>query len=65
MFIVAFALWLWSLIDALGRSDTEWRNADQSKITWVVVIVVVGPIGSILYFAMARPKLTSASSTPA
>jgi hypothetical protein len=51
------ALWVWSLVDALRITEDRWVMAGQSKILWVVLIAVLGLLGSILYVAMARPAL--------
>ncbi len=52
-----FAVFVWGLVDALRRSDEEWAAAGQSKWLWVVVILVAGVIGVVLYWFMVRPKL--------
>lgn len=57
--------WLVALVDALRRPDSEWVRADQSKVVWVLVIVLpatigLGLVGAILYVAMARPPLQRA-----
>jgi hypothetical protein len=54
---IGAALWLWSLVDALRVSDQTWNTAGQSKLMWVVVIILLGLLGSALYVAIARPAL--------
>jgi hypothetical protein len=54
---VLTALWLWSLVDALRISDQRWSTAGQSKLLWVLLIVVLGVVGSVLYVAIPRPAL--------
>lgn len=55
--LVAFAIWIWSLIDVLKRPDTQWENAGQNKTIWVIVLVALGPLGTILYLLTARATL--------
>ena len=62
--LVGFAVWLWALIDALQRPDSDWRSADQSKIVWILVIVLVGIIGSLIYLVVARPRLNEVREQP-
>ncbi|MEZ0580446.1 PLDc N-terminal domain-containing protein [Nocardioides sp. MH1] len=62
--LAAAGFWLWSLIDVLRRSDAEWTAAGQSKVTWVVVVVILGWLGAVLYFFIARPALRT-SRAPA
>ena len=54
------ALWVWSLVDALRIDDRRWDAAGQSKILWVLLIVLLGLLGSILYLVIPRPALLRA-----
>ena len=56
--LVCTGLWIWSLVDALRITDPQWDAAGQSKVLWVILIAVLGILGSILYVLMARPALT-------
>ena len=58
--LVTTALWLLSLVDALRIEDARWARAGQSKLLWVLLIVLLGLLGSLLYLAMARPALRRA-----
>lgn len=58
--VVGFVLWLWSLVDALRIPDQSWNAAGQSKLVWVVVVILLGLLGSILYLAIPRRALTRA-----
>ena len=51
------ALWLWSLIDALRTHDQTWKAAGQNKLVWIVVIILLGFLGAILYVVISRPAL--------
>jgi hypothetical protein len=62
LFLVAAAIWIWSLVDALRISDQRWAAAGENKILWVVLIFVLGLLGSLLYVLMPRKKLGSAIS---
>lgn len=57
VFLVGGIFWLWMLIDALRRPAAEWEAAGQNQIIHVVVIVVLGFIGAIVYALVARPRL--------
>jgi hypothetical protein len=43
--------WIWMLIDCLTRAFPS-----NEKLIWMLVIVLLGPLGAILYFLIARPK---------
>lgn len=53
------ALMIWALIDLMSRPSSEWEQADQDKMIWVLVVVFVGVIGPILYLTIGRSKLNS------
>lgn len=48
--LVAFAVWLWSLIDVI-KSDFKGPN---DKLIWILVVVLGGIIGSVIYFIVGR-----------
>ena len=47
--------WVWSLVDAIRVPDDSAFRAG-SKVIWVIVIAVMGFIGSVVYLAMGRPR---------
>lgn len=59
--VVGFAFWLWTLVDALRYSDATWKAAEQEKVLWVVLIAVLGVIGSLIYVFLPRPALRRAA----
>lgn len=56
--LVMAAIWIWSLVDALRISDQRWVTAGQNKVLWVILIVLLGVLGSLLYVAIPRPALS-------
>jgi len=60
--VIGGALWLWSLVDALRIDEQTWDAAGQSKLVWVVVIILLGLLGSVLYVGIARRALKATSS---
>lgn len=55
--LVMTVLWLLALVDALRVPDPAWQRAGQSKLLWVLVVVLAGWLGALLYAVMARPAL--------
>lgn len=53
----SIGLWIWSVVDILGRSAYEWKAIGHDKTLWLVLILFVGLPGSIAYLAGMRPKL--------
>ena len=52
--IAAFAIWLWALIDAIRNPSLD----GNMKLIWVLVIVITGILGAILYLILGRGKRT-------
>lgn len=53
--LIAFSLtiWIWMLIDAAKR--TNWKQ-ESDKTLWIILIVLLGALGAIIYyFAVKRP----------
>ena len=48
--VVIIILWIWMIIDCAKR---KFKN-DAEKIIWIVVIVLAGWIGALVYFIVIR-----------
>ena len=48
--IASTAFWIWMLIDAAQR---EFKK-DNDKVIWILVIVLVGGIGALIYYFMVK-----------
>ncbi|MEO6414211.1 MAG: PLDc N-terminal domain-containing protein [Pedococcus sp.] len=55
--LVGFVLWLWALVDALRNPDQRWKAAGHNKVLYVVLIVILGWVGALLYALIPRPAL--------
>ena len=63
LFIAGLALWIWALVDAIQvRDDAMYQSG--SKLIWVLVIVLAGVIGAIIYLVAGRPKPDAAPGQP-
>lgn len=60
--IVPLGLLIWALIDMLRRPSWVWPASDQQQIVWVLVVLLVGLIGPIVYIVVAKPKLDAAEA---
>jgi prolipoprotein diacylglyceryltransferase len=50
--LAAFAFWLWMLIDVVKRCP----SAENKKLIWVLVVILAGIIGAVIYYFVQRPK---------
>ena len=53
--VVSLVLLIWALVDCIKVPDDSMYRAG-TKVVWVLVIIFVGIIGPILYFAVGRPS---------
>jgi hypothetical protein len=57
VFLAGFVFWIWALVDAARRPQRQWATAGKSQALWLVVIVLLGWLGALLYCLIARPAL--------
>jgi len=50
--LLLFALWIWMLVDCAKRE--KFRTGD--RVTWILLLVLVTPLGMILYYFMVMRK---------
>lgn len=58
---LGFILFLWALIDCIKRNFTN----PNDKILWLVLIILIGWLGPILYLIIGRKKGSIAGAAPA
>jgi Phospholipase_D-nuclease N-terminal len=62
VFLASMALWLYTLVDVLRRPDQQYAAAGQTKLVWLLVVLLGHVLGSIIYLAVARPQLERAAT---
>ena len=50
----SLALWIWALVDCIQRTFP----GDNDKLIWILVIVLLGGLGAIIYLIVGRQKGT-------
>jgi hypothetical protein len=55
--LVVPTIWLWGLIDASVRPSVAFRQAGSSKALWVVLQVVFGFLGAVVYLTLIRHRI--------
>jgi uncharacterized BrkB/YihY/UPF0761 family membrane protein len=59
--LVSFGLWLWSIIHCV----TNKRLTDTNRIIGIVLIVVLGLLGSLIYLFLPREEAAARGGLPA
>lgn len=49
--IAMFAFWVWMLIDCITKEPPQGND----KLTWILVLVLAGGIGALVYYFVRRP----------
>ncbi len=52
--IASIGLWIWMLVDAIQVPDDRFYKSG-TKVTWVLVVALLGGLGALIYFFAGRP----------
>lgn len=61
--IVGMVLWIWALVDVVRVPDDSMFKAGN-KLIWVLVVVLAGFIGAIVYLIVGKPAPGARPVTP-
>ena len=50
--LVGLAFWIWMLVDCATKESGQGND----KIIWILVIVLTGWLGALIYFFVRRPQ---------
>lgn len=50
--VLAFALWIWAIVDCAMNEPAE----GNTKVVWILIIVLTNWIGALLYLIVRRPR---------
>jgi polyferredoxin len=57
--------WVVVLIEALKVPDAQWDAARQNRLLYLVLMIVLGVVGTLAYVLVARPELRRVGPPPA
>ena len=53
-----FIVWIIMLVDCAKRKNEEFPNANENtKLLWILIIVLAGGVGSIIYYFLVMRKM--------
>jgi hypothetical protein len=55
--IGGLVFWVIALVDCIRRPETVYRMAGTDKVTWVLIVLLVGWIGGLIYWFGTRARL--------
>jgi uncharacterized membrane protein len=53
--LAAFVVWIWALVDVVKVPDDSMFKAGN-KLVWVLVIVLTGLVGAVIYLIVGHPS---------
>jgi len=57
----SFVLWVWGIIDVCRIPEHQYRAVGTEKTMWVLIVVLVGGIGTIVWYFAERAKVLAAA----
>ncbi|MFB3897298.1 MAG: PLDc N-terminal domain-containing protein [bacterium] len=57
--LLCTAFWIWMLIDCVTKETDEGNN----RLIWIIVIVLTGAIGGLIYYFVRRQPRIKANPT--
>jgi len=51
--LIVFCVWIYAVLDVIQTDEILVRNLP--KMTWVLIVIFLGPVGSVAWLAVGRP----------
>ena len=56
--IGVIAFWIWMLVDVAKRNDDQFPpGGNDQKLLWILIVVLTGGIGSLIYYFLVYRKV--------
>jgi hypothetical protein len=56
--IFSFVVWVIALVDCARRENLEFPSpSENSKVLWILIIVLAGGVGAIIYYFLVMKKM--------
>ncbi|RJQ54486.1 MAG: PLDc_N domain-containing protein [Actinobacteria bacterium] len=57
IWLAALAFWIWMIVDVVKREEAQFPNSTgNSKTIWLLVVILLGVIGAIVYYFAVKRK---------
>jgi Protein of unknown function (DUF2510) len=61
--ILGLIFWIMKIVEVAGIPDHQFRAAHTEKLTWILVIVLLGWIGALVWHLAKRTDVLAAAGT--
>lgn len=55
--IGGLVLWIFAIVELVRYPDATWYYAQKDKTTWLLIVILVGAIGALVYWFSVRKAL--------
>lgn len=62
--VAAFVFWLLKLIEVVRLPEHQYQAAGTEKVTWILVVVLAGVIGALVWHFAKRGDVLAAAGRP-
>ena len=64
LWVAGLVFWIVSLVEVCRLPDYQYRAVGSEKITWILVVVLVGWIGALIWRLGPRSRVRAAALVP-
>ena len=61
LWVAAIVYWIISIVEVAGIPESQFRAAGSEKLTWVLVVVLTGVIGALVWRFSKRAEVLAAA----
>ncbi len=60
LWLAAIVFWVMMIVDVVKRPDDQFPNpSDNTKIVWILIVILLNWIGALVYYFMVKKKMGS------
>jgi hypothetical protein len=61
VWILTFVFWVLKIVEVARIPDSQYRAAHTDKLTWVLIVVIAGIIGALIWQLVKRSEVLAAA----
>jgi len=59
--IFTFVFWVLKIVEVAGIPDAQYQAARTTKVTWVLIVVLLGALGALIWQLAKRSEVLAAA----
>jgi hypothetical protein len=61
LWVLVFVFWVMKIVEVARIPESQYRAARTDKVTWVLVVVIAGIIGAVIWQLVKRAEVLAAA----